>query len=353
MKKSYKIGIIGYGGMGNWHHINTEKLDFVKTAAVYDIAEEARAKAAQRGLKAYGTLEEILADDDIDIIVIATPNEFHCPYAIKAFEAGKHVISEKPVAMNSEELQRMIDSANAHSRVFSVHQNRRWDNDYRIIKQIYDNNELGNVFSIQSRVMGSRGIPGDWRKEKKHGGGMILDWGVHLIDQALDMVKEKVTDVYVRMQHVHNTEVDDGFQLFLTFESGLVYLIEVSTSAYISLPRWHISGDSGTAIIEDWSCNGKIIKPICGNENVDANPIQAGAGLTKTMAPRGEESTIELDLPKIVTNVCKDYYENFVSAIEGRQELIVKHNEVMRVMKIMEAAFRSEIENSSIRVDIK
>jgi len=352
MQNVYKLGIIGYGGMGKWHHINTDKLGFIKTVAVYDIAEEARQRAAEYGLRTYCTLEEILADDEIDIIVIATPNEFHCPYAIKSFEAGKHVISEKPVALNSEELQRMIDSANAHNRVFSVHQNRRWDNDYRIIKHIYDNNELGKIFSIQSRVMGSRGIPGDWRAKKVHGGGMVLDWGVHLIDQALDMVKEKVTDVYVRMQHVHHTEVDDGFQLFLTFESGLVYLIEVCTAAYISLPRWHISGESGTAIIEDWNCNGKIIKPIRNKENVDAIPIQAGAGLTKTMAPRGKESTVELPLPKITTSEWKEYYENFVAVIEGKQELIVKHHEVMRVMKIMEAAFQSEVENSSIRVDI-
>ncbi|MDD3766119.1 MAG: Gfo/Idh/MocA family oxidoreductase [Eubacteriales bacterium] len=352
MDKSYKLGIIGYGGMGKWHHINTEKLDFVKAVAVYDIAQEARERAQNHGLRTYSTLEEILEDDEVDIIVIATPNEFHCPYAIKSFEAGKHVVCEKPVTLNSEELQQIIDSANAHKKVFSVHQNRRWDSDYRIIKQIYDNNELGNIFSIQSRVMGSRGIPGDWRAKKAHGGGMVLDWGVHLIDQALDMVKEKVTDVYVRMQHVRHTEVDDGFQLFLTFESGLVYLIEVSTAAYISLPRWHVSGDFGTAIVEDWSCNGKIIRPIRGKENVDATPIQAGAGLTKTMAPRGEESTVELPLPKITTNVYKDYYGNFVAAIEGREELIVKHHEVMRVMKIMEATFQSEAENSSIRVNI-
>jgi predicted dehydrogenase len=352
MQKLYKLGIIGYGGMGRWHHTNTEKVDCVKAVAVYDIAENARQNAVNNGLRAYSTLEEILADDEIDIIVIATPNDFHCSYSIKAFKAGKHVISEKPVTITSEELQKMIDSANAHNKVFSVHQNRRWDSDYRIIKQIYENKEIGNIFSIQSRVMGSRGIPGDWRAKKAHGGGMVLDWGVHLIDQALDMVKEKVTDVYVRMQHVRHTEVDDGFQLFLTFESGLVYLIEVSTAAYINLPRWHVSGDAGTAGVEDWKCNGRIVKPILGKENLDATPIQAGAGLTKTMAPRGQESTIELPLPKITTNECKEYYENFVAAIEGRQELIVKHHEVMRVMKIMEATFQSEIENSSIHVDI-
>ena len=69
--------------------------------------------------------------------------------------------------------------------LFTVHQNRRWDNDYRMVKKFIETNELGRIFAIDSKVYGSRGIPGDWRREKQHGGGMVLDWGVHLLDQVL------------------------------------------------------------------------------------------------------------------------------------------------------------------------
>ena len=352
MKDTIKIGIIGYGGMGKWHHVKTGDVECVRFEAAYDIDEKARQTAAEKGLRVYTTLEDILKDSELDTILIATPNEFHCPYAVEAFKAGKNVISEKPVSMSSDELQIMIDSAKEHGKLFSIHQNRRWDDDYRIIKEIYETNAIGKMFSIQSRVMGSRGIPGDWRAKKEHGGGMMLDWGVHLIDQALDMIPEKVTDIYVRMQHVRNAEVDDGFQLFMTFESGLVYLVEVTTATYINLPRWHVSGETGTAIINDWSCEGKIVVPILGTEHLDAKPIKAGAGLTKTMAPRGDETTRELPLPQSKTDSWNDYYSNFAAAIRGGQELLVKTDNVMRVMKIMEATFESEAKNAAIRVDI-
>lgn len=352
MKENYNLGIIGYGGMGKWHHLNMDRVEGITPVAVCDIAEEPRNRAHAYGLKVYDHYKDILDDKDIDIIVIATPNEFHRPYAIEAFKAGKHVVTEKPATLSSADLQLMVDASKACGKVFSVHQNRRWDKDYRMVREIYQSGTLGEVFSIQSRVMGSRGIPGDWRAQKAHGGGMMLDWGVHLIDQALDMIPQKVTDVYVRMQHVNHTEVDDGFQLFLTFESGIVYLIEVSTVAYISLPRWHVSGSTGTAVIEDWSCVGKIVKPIKGRENEDAKPIEAGAGLTKTMAPRGTESTVEIPLPQIQCDEWVEYYGNFVSAIKGESALIVKHDQVMRVMKVMEAAFESEVKNSAVSVEI-
>lgn len=352
MKENYNLGIIGYGGMGKWHHLNMERVPGVKAAAVYDISPAARERAAGHGLTVYDKLEDILADGNVDIIVIATPNEFHCPYAIESFKAGKHVITEKPAALSSDELARMIEASEKYGRVFSVHQNRRWDNDYLMIKKIYDDGTLGEITALQSRVMGSRGIPGDWRAKKESGGGMILDWGVHLIDQALDMIQGKVTDVYARMYHVKHSEVDDGFQLTLTFDSGIYYTIEVSTTAYISLPRWHIAGADGTAFIEGWECSGKIIKLKENADNKDAVPIKAGAGLTKTMAPRSAETTYELPLPEIKVDEWVEYYTNFAACIEGRETLIVTPGQVMRVMKVMEAAFASEKENRCISVDM-
>ena len=88
----------------------------------------------------------------------------------------------------------------------TVHQNRRWDEDYLTIKRIYDEGRLGRVFKIESRVHGSRGIPSDWRNQKAYGGGMVLDWGIHLLDQLLMMVKEPVVSVYADLDNVTNQE---------------------------------------------------------------------------------------------------------------------------------------------------
>lgn len=352
MKKQYNLGIVGYGGMGKWHHLNMDRIDRINPVAVCDIKESARKKAESFGLKTYDNINKILKDDSVDILVIATPNHFHCPYAIKAMQAGKHVITEKPVTTSSKNLQKMIDASKQYNRVFSVHQNRRWDKDFLTIKKIFEENKVGKVFSISSRVMGSRGIPGDWRAKKAFGGGMMLDWGVHLIDQALNMINSPVSEVYVRMQHVHYSEVDDGFTLILTFENGIVYTIEVYTSCYINLPRWHICGSEGTAVIDDWSCAGKIVNIQKGKENEDAIPIEAGAGLTKTMAPRTDKSTVEHALPHVECDEWAEYYGNYAEVIDGKKELLVKPSEAMRVMRVMEAAFKSERQNRSVKVNI-
>lgn len=118
-------------------------------------------------------------------MLVATPNDAHLPYVLKAAECGKNVIVEKPAALSGAEAERMYAAAEKAGIVFSPHQNRRWDDDYLSVRSIYESGEIGKVYRIESRVMGSNGIPGAWRRIKSQGGGMMLDWGVHLIDQML------------------------------------------------------------------------------------------------------------------------------------------------------------------------
>lgn len=344
-KKQFKLAIVGFGGMGSWHRglieagVETKHGSQLTVKGVFDIKQEPLDRAVKQKLVAYKSLDEVLADEEIDIVLCATPNDCHMDITVKALRAGKNVVCEKPVAMNSTELQRMIDTANECKRLFVVHQNRRWDEDFNTIKKIYDENLLGEIFNIESRVHGSRGIPGDWRGEKEHGGGMVLDWGVHIIDQMLQMVKEKVVSVYCKLQHVTNEVVDDGFKLILTFESGKTALLEVGTSNFVELPRWYLQGRDGTAVINDWALNGKIVRIKDWDKN-DAVPIKTAAGLTKTMAPRTDETIFTEELPIVKTDI-KNFYRNVMDNIEGKADILIKHDELMRVMKLMEAAFES------------
>ena len=95
--------------------------------------------------------------------------------------AGKQVISEKPVTLNAAELEEIIAVSKETGRLFSIHQNRRWDKDYRIIKRIYDEKLLGTPYFIESKVQGSRQAMHGWRGHKQNGGGMLLDWGVQFL----------------------------------------------------------------------------------------------------------------------------------------------------------------------------
>ncbi len=337
--KMYHLVIVGFGGMGNEHHERIKEVDGLTVLGVYDIKEERGEYAKQKGLKVYESLDCVLADSKVDIILIATPNDSHKEIAIKALKAGKNVICEKPVTLNSVELVEIISVANQYHKLFVVHQNRRWDEDFLTIKKIYEENLLGEIFTIESRVHGSRGIPGDWRQKKEHGGGMLLDWGVHILDQIVLMVKEKIKKVYCQLTHVTNDEVDDGFKLILTFESGKTALLEVGTSNFISLPRWYLLGNNGSAIIEDWSLNGKILR-VKGSEEKDIVPVRTAAGLTKTMAPRRKDTIFEEKLPKQTADVT-DFYRNVINTLSGQEQIQVRNEQVLRVMRLIDTAFQS------------
>ena len=345
-----KWALIGYGGMGRWHVEKLRTLPEFEIAGVYDILPERREAAVKDGLTAYDSLESLLADASVELVTIATPNDLHRPIAVQAMAAGKHVISEKPVTLSSRDLQAMIDASRKYGRIFSVHQNRRWDEDFLIIKQIYDQNSLGRVFNIESRVHGSRGVPGDWRNTWLQGGGMILDWGVHMLDQLLMLVDEPVVSTFCTVSHVTNDEVDDGFKAIITFGNGLTAQVEVGTSNFINLPRWYMQGENGTAVIHDWALSGEIVK-VSDWEKRDAVPVVTAAGLTKTMAPRTEETIQRYPLPKVTSDV-RDYYRNIARAIRGEEKQLITHAQMMRVMRLMEACFKSAEENAVVHTRI-
>jgi predicted dehydrogenase len=349
--KDFNLAIIGLGGMGNWHRelitfgnwfsTNTEKqgIEHLTVCGSFDIAEARQQFARDNGLTPYPSLEALLGDPKVDIVLVSVPNDLHKGLVIKALEAGKNVVCEKPVALSSAEFQEMIDASKKAGKLFAVHQNRRWDEDYLTVKKIYDEKVLGEVFRIESRVHGSRGIPGDWRGLPEHGGGMVLDWGVHILDQALQMIPAKVKKVYATFTNITNEVVEDGFTVELTFDNGVVYLVEVGTSNFINLPRWYVLGRDGTAVVDNFQLEGKIVRVTDWSKN-DAVPIRTAAGLTKTMAPRTSDTIKEEPLPVVKSDI-RDYYRNIMATISGETQLKVTLESVMRNMKLMEAIFES------------
>ncbi len=343
-----RVAIVGFGGMGNWHAKRICTLDCLELAGVYDIRQERITFAQEMKYHTYASFEEVLADKTVKIVTVATPNHLHKEICIALMASGKNVICEKPVALNSKELQEMIDASHQYGVIFTVHQNRRWDQDFLIVKKLLEENTLGPVFRIESRVHGSRGIPGDWRKCKEYGGGMLLDWGVHLLDQILLMIPSKLLSIYAQLSHVTNEECDDGYTIQLNFENDVMVEVQSGTSNFVSLPRWYVLGVNGTCVIDDFKLNGKIVM-VTDWEKRDAVPVVTAAGLTKTMAPRTSETLREYPLPEIESDV-RDFYRNLINVIEGKAEQIVTHDQVMRVMLLMEAAMKSAETNSVVDV---
>ena len=338
MKK--KFAVIGYGGMGSWHVNHAQKSDVLDLAGIYDIDEKKTELARARGIYAYSSLDELLNDKSVEIVTIAIPNDVHLETVVKCLESGKHVICEKPVALSSSDLEEMIYASKKSGKLFTVHQNRRFDVDYLAMQHLADTNEIGKPIRIESRIHGSRGIPSDWRGEKEHGGGMILDWGIHLIDQLMLIYKDEVIDtINCEITNITNKEVDDGFYLTITFKSGAVAFVEVGTYNFIPLPRFYMKAEKGSALIKDWREKTQVAKCKYWHEN-DVLPVQTAAGLTKTMAPRDSVTldTYELDIPNSDVH---DFYRNFVKAIDGIEPQLVTHDQMRIDMKIMEHAFKS------------
>ncbi len=337
MKKSFAV--IGYGGQGGWHVRQILGSDVAALAGIYDCDERKQQLAEDAGIRVYPSVEALLADPAVDGVVIATPNDSHRELVLRCIGAGKAVICEKPVEMTVSAFDEMAAAAKQAGILFTVHQNRRWDVDFLAMKKLVTDGQIGNLIRIESRIHGSRGIPSDWRGTRAQGGGMLLDWGVHLIDQILQIIPGELVRVYCTGTHLTNKEVDDGFRLELTFGDGKTAYVEVGTYNFLPMPRFYLQCSGGSAIIEDWRKNAQVAKMKAWNEK-EVLPVQTAAGITKTMAPRDALTLDQWEADRPVSDV-HDFYRNFCAVLDGREPPLVTLSQVRRVMRVMEEAFAS------------
>ena len=347
-----KQGIIGYGGMGSFHHkyIKDELSDINDVVAAYDIDTERVALAEAEGLTGYHTLEEFL-QHDMNTVLVAVPNDYHKDLCIAAMRAGKNVICEKPVAFNVAELDEMLAVSKECGVMFTVHQNRRYDTDFNIVRKVVEGGMIGDVFAIESRLYGTGGTMFGWRGQKEHGGGMLYDWGIHLIDQILDLIKEPIVSVYAHLHHIINPECDDFFKLIIMFANGTHAQVEVSTYHCLpvpqEMPRFVAYGTGGAVRVDDFNGGGKVIQVKTLADEFSSQIKETSAGPTRTFAPRPDDVLITQELPEVKLRWLS-YYVNYHKALNGVEPLRVQPQQVRRVMKVIDAAFESSRLNKSI-----
>jgi len=344
MSKIYNMAFIGFGGMASHHYNQSKELERINVKGICDINPERQEYAKSLGLTVYNKREEIYADEEIDLVLIAVPNHLHKDFAIEALRAGKNVLCEKPVTMTSDELCEIMAVAKETGKIFAIDQNRRVNKDFVAMKRAVESGLLGDVYVIESRVEGSRGVPAGWRTDPEQGGGMMLDWGVHLIDQLMYMYDAKVTEVFCKMYSINYPDVDDNFHLTMTFDNGVTAHIEVSTNNFITHPRWYVLGTEGTLQIDGWESEGKIIRCLTREDTWGAEITKNKVGPSKTMAPRSEDSVeiIPITAPTEVVDNLNPVYWQLIDALDGVAPLKITPEQALRVMKVMEAAFESK-----------
>ncbi|HZH98624.1 MAG TPA: Gfo/Idh/MocA family oxidoreductase [Fimbriimonadaceae bacterium] len=191
MARKIKVGIIGSGGIAQSCHMPgyASMPDLCEIVAVCDVNPEIASKAAEKfGVaKTYADYRELLADGEIDAVSIATPNAYHHQPTIDALKAGKHVLCEKPLAMNGDEAREMCRAAKESGKILQVALQQRFSGPMRFIKQYIDGGHMGDIYYARAQALRRRGVPawGVFIDKEKQGGGPLIDIGVHILDMTL------------------------------------------------------------------------------------------------------------------------------------------------------------------------
>lgn len=258
-----RIGIIGVGNMGSDHakYLYKGKVPNGKLVAICDIKEEKSGWIKDNlgeDIKFYTDVEMFLEDDEIDAVLIATPHYDHPPLVIKALNAGKHVLTEKPAGVYTKQVREMNEVAEKSDKVFGIMYNQRTRPIYQKVKELIDSGEIGQIRRITWIITNwyrpqSYYNSGGWRATwSGEGGGVLLNQDPHQLDlwQWICGMPVKVR-AFCHFGKMHNIEVEDDVTAYVEFENGATGVFITATGEAPGTNRFEISGDQGKLVIEN------------------------------------------------------------------------------------------------------
>lgn len=246
-----RTALLGYGRTGPMHAGAIEKNKAFQLTAICDSDSHARQKAATRfGCQPYDDYRRMLKEEQLDLVVILTRSDQHCPMTCDCLAAGVNALVTKPWALNAEEARRMIGAAEAAGKLLLPWLPARWGSDLKRLRQlVIEERLIGEVFLVR-RAEGSFSTRNDWQTQQRYGGGYLLNWGPHIVDPPLQLLGSPVKSVYGRLKQTINPgDVEDVFLGILTLASGAIVQVEY-TIATEDLPVWFIQGTRGTIVVQ-------------------------------------------------------------------------------------------------------
>jgi predicted dehydrogenase len=248
MTDEIKVGIAGLGRSG-WeiHSKFFEKYpNMYKVVAVFDPIEERRREAVKRfGCKAYSDFVPLIEDDEVELVVIATPSHLHSPLTIKALKAGKKVVCEKPMATSLVEADAMIKASRTTGNLLTVFQNMRYAPDFLKVKEVIQSGKLGRIVLIKMSWH-SFGRRWDWQTLRKFGGGELSNTGSHAIDQALQFIGDKEPEIFSDLQRTLTLgDAEDHVKIILRAPESPVVDIEITNACAYPQNWWLVMGTRG------------------------------------------------------------------------------------------------------------
>ena len=219
--------------------------------ATKDPDRQAQAIAEHPGVDMVAGVDAMLGRSDIDVVVVATPNRLHAPIATKALASGRHVVVDKPMAMDVAEGERLIEAASRAGRLLTVYHNRRWDGDFLTVRRLLAEGALGSLDSLESRFERVAAVDTSWRESAAEVGGPLRDLGPHLVDQAL-LLFGPARRVWAQLARRRAaTEVDDSVFVAIDHAAGGQSRLSMSLIASRVGPRIRLRGLAAEYVKED------------------------------------------------------------------------------------------------------
>jgi scyllo-inositol 2-dehydrogenase (NADP+) len=317
---------------------------------LYAVFERSKNEAEKKypSIKTFRSLDTMLADDSIELVIVNTPNITHYDFAKQVINAGKNVVVEKPFTVTVSEAEELIQLATDKNVKLSVYHNRRYDSDFRTVQKIVQEGRLGEI--VEAEIHYDRFVPELSYKIHKEtptvGVGSLYDLGSHLIDQALQLFgipNAIFADLDIKRP---NSKVDDYFDVKLFYSSHRV-IVKSSYFVREALPAYSIHGKKGSFIKSRSDIQeAELIKGKSpDSENWGIEP-QSGNGLLHTEM-NGE--VVKKNISSLRGNY-SEYYEGIYEAIRNNKPLPVKAEEAMSVIKVIEAAIKSNQEKRVITI---
>lgn len=339
MASEIGVGLVGYGMAARVFHAPV--IESVSRLSLRKIVERHGDESRQRypHVEVVRDAADLLRDEEIRLVVVATPNVSHFDLARQSLLAGKHVVVEKPFTTTSAQAQELIDVAGSQNRLVSVHQNRRWDGDFLTVERLLDGKLLGRLVEYESHYDRFRNYPrqGAWREEEGEGSGILFDLGSHLIDQAqvlFGLPRMMTADIRIQRDFA---KADDNFELILHYDD-LKVTLKAGMLVREPSPRFILRGTEGSFV----------------KYGIDPQEDALKRGLTPTDPNWGEESremwgTLDTQIGGLhvegrvetVAGCYQEYYRNMADAIDGRAELAVKPVEAWNTIRLIELARQS------------